>query len=653
MELGDFGGDWDGHGEDGHDDDDGADGMQDDENYSSLLQNQQNSTWRSNLLPRSRFLELTVFKKMLAQGLHMTRHEGGRLKPTTVFADRTFRHLWWYKSVGAGVDTFAISSLLTVGTSVDPQSGSTRQAVIDITTISDEDYPKTLSLQFSGAAKGTAAKQSVDDDEAGQQEAQEIFFTCETLDLYHIVLDGFGMILEHAEAAVVDSVTGTAHTMTLAHNRLSWWRRQLLVFHQLYRPERHPNHPRKILRNGQDVEVLYSSEYVVEFNGQLMRLPNPFFGPGMNCRGKVAAYDPETENYTVSYHDGPFEHDEPPTPDKRNFPKGTVFEYVKRANLLLDLSANYTLRPPRAVFLVALVQLLGSVYASGSNGFGDQRPTWMMSFQVAPFEDGCSDMRRQLWRLWTYQFLPASWPHFGLNLIVLLLLGVPVNIVHGDVAFLMLTQGLGVPLGALVCGFSDAFQVVSSTLAGTTASVFALVGLYAGNLLLNFGDSTHGLLRREVRLALLAGLVLVEVMVRSLFPTPENDAGLHWGGLVTGIFFSVVVIRNLKMTHFERTFLIPTITWLGAAFVFFSIGWFAGTSPPTNFAFFPTTLSKPCCWRLYECDLMLADSVWFTCDGSSKLEAIPGATAVVKSDACSDYTQYLGLQHTAFGNTPP
>ena len=35
------------------------------------------------------------------------------------------------------------------------------------------------------------------------------------------------------------------------------------------------------------VEVLYSSEYVVEFNGQLMRLPNPFFGPGMNCRGKV------------------------------------------------------------------------------------------------------------------------------------------------------------------------------------------------------------------------------------------------------------------------------------------------------------------------------------------------------------------------------
>ena len=218
---------------------------QDEENYSSLLQNQQNSTWRSNLLPRSRFLELTVFKKMLAQGLHMTRHESGKAKPTTVFADRAFRNLWWYKSVGSGIDTFAISSLLMVGTSVDPQSGkkkilksarrkpfesggctqgrmpcvkvagriahggtffviytfpatvfpppgSTRQDVINIPTITDEDYPMTLSLQFSGASKRREGADADADD--AQQEAQEIFFTCATLELYHIVLDGFGVI---------------------------------------------------------------------------------------------------------------------------------------------------------------------------------------------------------------------------------------------------------------------------------------------------------------------------------------------------------------------------------------------------------------------------------------------------------------------------
>jgi hypothetical protein len=86
-----------------------------------------NATWRSNLLPRSRFLELTVFKKMLAQGLHLTRHDKGKAKPTTVFADKEFRHIWWYKSLGMDTDEFAISSLLTVGTAIDPKSGKNQR----------------------------------------------------------------------------------------------------------------------------------------------------------------------------------------------------------------------------------------------------------------------------------------------------------------------------------------------------------------------------------------------------------------------------------------------------------------------------------------------------------------------------------------------
>jgi hypothetical protein len=66
----------------------------------------------------------------------------------------------------------------------------------------------------------------------------------------------------------------------------------------------------QVLPRGQEVEVLYSGDYVVEFNGQLMRLPNPHFGPGYYCRGKVANYDPETENYQVTYVSGPYSHDE-------------------------------------------------------------------------------------------------------------------------------------------------------------------------------------------------------------------------------------------------------------------------------------------------------------------------------------------------------
>ena len=36
---------------------------------------------------------------------------------------------------------------------------------------------------------------------------------------------------------------------------------------------------------------------------------------------------------------------------------------------------------------------------------------------------------------------------------------------------------------------------------------------------------------------------------------------------------------------------------------------------------------------------------------AQRLAEIPEATAVVKSESCSDFTQYLGLQHAAFNTT--
>lgn len=36
----------------------------------------------------------------------------------------------------------------------------------------------------------------------------------------------------------------------------------MLIFHQLYRPEHHPNHPRPVVRNGVEVEVTFVVVYV-------------------------------------------------------------------------------------------------------------------------------------------------------------------------------------------------------------------------------------------------------------------------------------------------------------------------------------------------------------------------------------------------------
>jgi hypothetical protein len=95
--------------------------------------------------------------------------------------------------------------------------------VIDLSTVDESDHGVVFSLQFSGSSKRrgavgrTNSKTKSSGGEAslmtshgvvGAQttseapEKSEVFFTCESLELYHLVLDGFGMILEHAEAAV-------------------------------------------------------------------------------------------------------------------------------------------------------------------------------------------------------------------------------------------------------------------------------------------------------------------------------------------------------------------------------------------------------------------------------------------------------------------
>lgn len=107
-----------------------------------------------------------------------------------------------------------------------------------------------------------------------------------------------------------------------------------------------------------------------------------------------------------------------------------------------------------------------------------------------------------------------------------------------------------------------------------TGSVFALVGTHLATLLLNYSDSSNGLIPREGRLLLLAFVMSLEAAVRALFPDPnETSTAQHVGSAIAGCLFAVAYLRNLKMTHAVRTYVIPAAIWLLAALVIASIGW--------------------------------------------------------------------------------
>jgi membrane associated rhomboid family serine protease len=131
--------------------------------------------------------------------------------------------------------------------------------------------------------------------------------------------------------------------------------------------------------------------------------------------------------------------------------------------------------------------------------------------KVGTWENHCPDNRSQAWRLWTYQFLPAGWGHLAHGLLWQLLLGAPVNMVHGDAAFLALHQGLAVPLAALAVGYADPLKVVSRTVVSGAGALSALVGVCLSNLAVNWGEAGNGLLPRWTRLGVLALCCATEV----------------------------------------------------------------------------------------------------------------------------------------------
>ena len=143
--------------------------------------------------------------------------------------------------------------------------------------------------------------------------------------------------------------------------------------------------------------------------------------------------------------------------------------------------------------------------------------------------------------------------------------------------------------------------------------------------------------------------------------------GLHFGGFVIGFLFSIAGVRNLSKTNLERTYIIPTATWLLFAFCLLLVGWFISSAPPTSLRLLnaPSKL-PPCCWRAWECELQREDLDFFDCDGGSegsvrgvggssgggfylfeggsRLVAAAGATARVKDQSCGALLQYVGLQ---------
>ncbi|KAJ8289539.1 hypothetical protein GJAV_G00002470 [Gymnothorax javanicus] len=224
-------------------------------------------------------------------------------------------------------------------------------------------------------------------------------------------------------------------------------------------------------------------------------------------------------------------------------PEQSRNKYLERANCC---------PPPIFIILVSIGELAVFIYYA----------VWKPQKQWATLEHGIwnspltyrPDKREEAWRFLSYMFVHAGVEHILGNLIMQLVLGIPLELVHKGFEVGMVYMA-GVLAGSLASSIFDP----SNALVGASGGVYALMGGYFTNAVVNFREMIP--LLGVFRILLIVVIVGTDVgfALYRRFLTNENHLKVsfvaHIGGGVAGmtigyVFFSCYNQKLLKDPRF-------------------------------------------------------------------------------------------------------
>ncbi|XP_071382302.1 rhomboid-related protein 2 [Centroberyx affinis] len=224
-------------------------------------------------------------------------------------------------------------------------------------------------------------------------------------------------------------------------------------------------------------------------------------------------------------------------------PEDSRNTYLERANCC---------PPPIFIILVSIGELAVFIYYA----------VWKPQKQWVTLDDGIwnspltyrSDIRQEAWRFVSYMFVHAGVEHILGNLVMQLLLGIPLELVHKGFEVGMVYMA-GVLAGSLASSIFDPF----SALVGASGGVYALIGGYFMNAVVNFREMIPLLgVFRILAILLIVGTDVGFAIYRRFL---SDETGLkvsfvaHIGGGVAGmtigyVFFSCYNKKLLKDPRF-------------------------------------------------------------------------------------------------------
>ncbi|CAK9080144.1 unnamed protein product [Durusdinium trenchii] len=173
----------------------------------------------------------------------------------------------------------------------------------------------------------------------------------------------------------------------------------------------------------------------------------------------------------------------------------------------------------------------------------------------------CMDERFQAWRWLTYQYTHLNMSHIAMNSFLLLLAGIPLEQFQGHWRIILLYN-----MGVFTGGILNMVWNPHSSLAGASAGCYALLFAHCAELGMNWMQSRY----RWAKLTLIVLVVAFDIVQSSvMYAYTASEVAVvshtaHMGGACAGLFFGILITRNLVVTRAERIRqVVATIIYLG------------------------------------------------------------------------------------------
>ncbi|XP_054634828.1 rhomboid-related protein 3 isoform X5 [Dunckerocampus dactyliophorus] len=163
-------------------------------------------------------------------------------------------------------------------------------------------------------------------------------------------------------------------------------------------------------------------------------------------------------------------------------------------------------------------------------------------------------LRAQAWRYFSYIFMHTGIEHLSLNMAMQLLVGVPLEMVHGAVR-IGLIYVCGVLAGSLAVSVTD----MTAPVVGSSGGVYALVSAHLANVVMNWSGMKCQFKLFRMAMALVCMSVEFGRAVWLRFyppafpPCPNPSFVAHLGGVMVGLTLGVVVLQNYEQRLQEQS----------------------------------------------------------------------------------------------------